>query len=144
MNYWDSSALVKLYLAEPGQTDLVSLSHAEPRIATSSLSLVEVCAAMAAALRGGRLTARVHADALRLFGDRWEEITAIRPADALLAAAAERAVRFGLRALDAVHLASLEVLGRDTGSTVQFVGFDRALNRAARKLGYGLPAFAPD
>jgi predicted nucleic acid-binding protein len=49
--------------------------------------------------------------------------------------AGDLAERFGLRAYDAVHLASADQLHRETRSSIWFACFDAALNDAASKLG---------
>lgn len=54
--------------------------------------------------------------------------------------AGDLAERLGLRAYDTIHLASAERLYRGTQSSVRFLCFDGALNRAASTLGLTLIA----
>ena len=54
--------------------------------------------------------------------------------------AGDLAERLEIRAYDAIHLASAERMYRETQSSVRFLCFDSALNRAASTLGLTLIA----
>jgi len=129
MLYLDSSAAVKLYVAENG-TDLVRAAVAgDGLIVSARISFVEVLAALAAAGRVGRLAdpGAVAAG----FRAHWRAYVVVEIDRALTEAAADLAVRHALRAYDAVQLAAaLLAAGGDPGS-VRFATFDRALARAA-------------
>ncbi|OIQ66702.1 hypothetical protein GALL_517260 [mine drainage metagenome] len=73
---------------------------------------------------------------------RTAHISVVTSDPALLMRATELADGFALRGLDAVHLANAERL-RQGVSTLEFVAFDAALNRAARLPGLALPDFIP-
>ncbi len=123
--YFDSSALVKLLVDEPG-TDLTSeLWDGCDAALSSRLAYPEVRAALAASARNSDLTE----DQLRSAEAAWEEFWAsVRPVE--LTPSVERnagrlAERRALRGADAVHLAS--ALALDSADLVVAV-WDRRLH----------------
>jgi uncharacterized protein len=129
--YLDTSALVKLYLAEDGSERAMTLFTAAEVAIVNALAFVEVRAALAAAVRAGRL----HADA---FATAKEDLQTLRETFAVvdpggvLDAAADAAERYALRAYPAVHLAS--ALAVAAGDLV-FVSWDADLSAAAARAG---------
>ncbi len=116
--YLDASALTKLVIAERGSDELRA-GLAGHRLFTSRIAVVEVTRAV------GRVMAS--ADLSPVF-DR----VAFVELDASLA---ERAATLGgppLRALDAIHLASAELLG---GELTAFITYDARQAAAARASG---------
>jgi predicted nucleic acid-binding protein len=134
--YLDTSALIKLLLRdEPGGDVVREIVEATDMTFTSRLSHPEARAALAAAHRAGRLSARDHT---MVKGDLDRAVASLRVVElraALANAAGYVAERFALRAYDAVHLASALVV--DEGDTV-VVTWDRALASAASAAGLGL------
>jgi predicted nucleic acid-binding protein len=125
--YFDSSALVKLVVEEPG-TDIASAVWDGCGAALSSrLAYPEVRAALAASRRNSDLAA----GELRTAEATWEEFwAAIRPVE--LTPSVERnagrlAARRALRGADAVHLAS--ALAVDSSDLV-FAVWDRRLHES--------------
>lgn len=127
--YFDSSALVKLLVDEPGSALAARLWDGCDAALSSRLAYPEVHAALAAADRNHDLDA----DALSQATRAWEEFwAAIRPVE--LSAHVERragdlARQHALRGADAVHLAS--ALAVPTTDLVVAV-WDRRLHAAAR------------
>jgi predicted nucleic acid-binding protein len=112
--YLDSSALVKRYALEAG-SDWVRALCGEPDhiIAVALIGLVEVTAAVAGKLRGGRLdqaTADVILDSLKAHAV--DEYTLLDVDQYTVNEAMQLALRRGLRGYDAVHLASALRLNR--------------------------------
>ena len=102
---------------------------------TSRLSYPEARAALAAASRAGRLAAAEHTEAKRDLDRAIASLRVVKVGTLVARAAGDLAERFGLRAYDAVHLASALVL--DGGDTV-LVTWDRALASAASAAGLGI------
>jgi uncharacterized protein len=122
--YADASALVKLVILEPESSALIEyLGDPMPRLLSSQLAVVEVTRAAKVAMPEGgeEEAARVLAscDLLDV------AVGIVRRAAAL---ASER-----LRALDAVHLASVLHLEPD-----EVLAYDQRLVRAARELGFAV------
>lgn len=141
--YFDTSAIVKLYLKEAFSEDTAQLFCSAQFVSTHEIAYVETRAALAAARRANRLNGEEHAISVRNFQNDWSfGVTSVATDDTLIEHAAELAEGFGLRGYDAMHLASAVRL-RLQLNDLQFVSFDRTLNRAARLLSLSLPAFTP-
>ncbi|HXE31272.1 MAG TPA: type II toxin-antitoxin system VapC family toxin [Terriglobales bacterium] len=135
--FLDTSALVKLYVREPGTDAMLRLAaHAQHgELYLSALAVVE----FTAALRVLERTGRVHpADVTELLAQFREHqgLRFVRTAvnDAVIEAALRLLDRHALRAYDALQLASALVLGRQLPDT-RFVCSDQALALAARAEG---------
>jgi predicted nucleic acid-binding protein len=130
--YFDTSALLKLVIAEAGADQASLLWERASEVVVSRLVWPEALAALAAARRGRRLTEEGHAAAVRLFRDLFGRCTVVSVADHLVERAAELASGYDLRAADAIHLATaLAVM--EPGSI--FVTWDKRLQQAAIEAG---------
>ena len=127
MVYLDSSALVKLVVAEPESAALRRYLRTELERASCALARVEVVRAVRP--HGATATSRARQLLRRL--------DMIQVDDELLdgAAALDGVV---LRSLDAIHLAAAQMLGDDLAAIVTY---DERMTRAAELL--GLPVHAP-
>ncbi|MHB8765014.1 MAG: type II toxin-antitoxin system VapC family toxin [Deferrisomatales bacterium] len=135
--YLDSSALVKLYVAEPHST-LVREAVRDAALCCSHLiAYAEVRAALARALRLGRETAAGLQLHKQEFDRAWSCLDVVLPDAALVRRAGELAEQCGLRGYDSVHLAAAESVAGRLGPTVEFVlaVFDVELAAGARTLG---------
>jgi predicted nucleic acid-binding protein len=124
--YVDASAVVKLYVHEPESDEAAELLRGQ--WASGRHTLVEVRRALSQALAGPELSI-----ARDRFASDWERTLIVELDEHVCGAAAELAESTGVRALDALHLAAAELLGRDERS---FVTFDQRLAAAARSLGW--------
>lgn len=130
--YFDSSAFVKLVMAEDG-ADVADATWDVCEIATSSrLAYPEVRAALAAAGRAGRLDDAALAVAVDRWEEYWSSVSVIEVDPELARRAGALAGEHSLRGADAVHLASLLVLG---DPAVLFAAWDRRLRTGALSLG---------
>jgi uncharacterized protein len=129
--YFDTSALGKLYLAEDGSERAMTLFTAAEVAIVNALAFVEVRAALAAAVRAGRLQADVFATAKEDLQTLRETFAVVDPGG-VLDAAADAAERYALRAYDAVHLASALAVA---ASDLVFVSWDADLSSAAERAG---------
>jgi predicted nucleic acid-binding protein len=132
----DTSALIKLIVVEDG-SDVAAELWASYPAASSVLAYPEARAALSAARRATRLTARAHDRAVAELGALNAELVIVGVDEALARRAGELADERALRGYDAVHLASALALG--LGETI-LVTWDRDLSDAA--VGAGL-AVAP-
>ena len=104
----DSSALVKRYLREPGRELVLEAMEADPVWCASELARTEVMLALDRVAIGPR-----QADQLwRSFRDDWDAFHVVPVDDRCLASAVDVGARFGLRTVDAVHLAAADRLPR--------------------------------
>lgn len=131
--YFDTSAIVKRYVAEPGSPRARALMR-RYQVVSSALMPIEALSAFARRLAVGDLADRDFAAILsRLDGDRqmWE-LLEVTP---LVLARAEEMVRTGgLRALDAIHVGSALVFESVAGMRLPFItGDNRQRVGAARE-----------
>jgi predicted nucleic acid-binding protein len=124
--YADSSALVKLAVAEPESEAVLRWFTEAEIVVTSRIGLIET----------RRSVARVPHDAEHLLRALAE--VAVMEVDIRVAEAAARVRPPGLRTLDAIHLASAIEMGPALNA---FVTYDDRLAFAARSL--GLPVVRP-
>ena len=134
--YLDTSAYVKLYVAEPG-SDLVEAAKAQAgAICTHLITYAELSATLAKAVREGRLTREGLARQLLRMEADWASTQVVDVTEGLVRRAGELAQRFGLRGYDSVHLAAAEAVWQALpGVDFRFVAFDDKLVEAARGLG---------
>ncbi len=135
--YLDSSALVKLYVAEPHSEEVRDAAQSAALCCSHLIAYAEVRAALAKAHRVGReSTSGLHLHR-KEFDEAWSRFDVVLPDAALVRRAGDLAERFALRGYDSVHLAAVEAVANRLGPTVEFVlaAFDVALAAGARKLG---------
>lgn len=138
--FWDSSALLKLLVEEPGTEVAVALWDEATAVAASRLAVPEVSAALAAAERGGR----IDPERRRVAMGEWRRYLAALDVLELTPAvgdhAADLAAAYPLSGADAVHLATALAL-RDPALVV--ATWDRRLASAASAEGLDIvPALA--
>jgi uncharacterized protein len=124
LSYIDSSAIVKLAVAEPESTALRSYLSRRLPLVTSALARVEVARALMPS--GSEAVARGE-EVLR-------RIQLLRVNDRVLREAG-RMVPADLRSLDAIHLASARELG---AAVTQIVTYDERMADAARASGWSV------
>jgi predicted nucleic acid-binding protein len=132
----DTSGLAKLLLNEDGSPEMRAAGSAADRLVSAAIAYVELRAAVAAALRAGRIPETERQRLARDLERVWGGVIAIDVDEPLLRRAGDLAEQMGLRAYDAVHLASL-VASADPDEAI-FACWDADLRRAARALGYPL------
>lgn len=118
-------------IVEAGSELVAELWGTRLQAASSILCYPEGRAAVAAARRGGRLSATGHRRAREEFESLQSELLLVGIDGPLARQAGELAEELGLRGYDAVHLASALALGLAT----TFVTWDRDLSAAARVSG---------
>ena len=111
ITYVDTSTLLKLLIDEEGSDRAELVWDAADALASVSLIVVEARAALAAATRGERLTARQHEQAKDELSALTGDLHLAAVTDDLIARAANLAEDEGLRGYDAVHLAAALLLG---------------------------------
>lgn len=134
--YLDSSALVKLYVTEPGSDDIATLVQSASVVATSALAYAEVRATLGRLRRERRMTPTELKSAKQQFESDWETMLVLTCNNALTRKAGDLAEQHALHGADAVHLAAFErLLTMVEDDDVHFSCADQRLNKAARQLG---------
>jgi hypothetical protein len=133
--FLDASALVKLYVQEPGTDRLLPLVSNQPenRFAVLAISAVEFHSAIRRRQRAGDIDATVAASLLEALQSHMES-RFIRQMvnDPVIDTAKEMIDRYVLRAYDAVQLAGCLVLCAIAAESFTFVCSDHRLLDAAR------------
>ncbi len=129
--FLDSSALVKLYIAEAETPTVMAAVQAAKSVVVSTLAMPETVSSFARRASQGSLTeAEVQEAFKNLLGD-WEDLERIEVDDWIAKEAAMLTRSKGLRGADAVHLATCARVSRERRG-VQFLAFDDALTAAAK------------
>lgn len=137
--YLDTSATVKLFLDDEGDGhDVRLVIESAGIVITSRLTFVETAAALAAARRSGRISVDDHRLAMAGFDRAWAAMEVVEITDHVARDAAEVADTFGLRAGDAIQLASLRRMA--SASTV-LIAWDSRLRDAA--IASGIVCYPP-
>jgi len=133
--YLDTSALVKLYVAEDGSRAMRAFAARAEALATSVVAYAEARAAFARLLRSGGTTPRQHGRRLRRLDLDWDDYVRVELTPELAREAGNLAELHGLRGFDSIHLASGVWLGERSASEIAFAAYDRRLHAAAALAG---------
>ena len=134
--YLDASALVKRYVEEPGSAAVRSAIEQATVVGTVVVSLAEVLAALAKAIRVQALSEAEAEAARKAFRAEWPDYVRVRVTEELVNRAGELAWQHGLRGYDAVQLAAAVVWRDKLGCQVTFATFDRRLWNVGRVEGF--------
>jgi uncharacterized protein len=131
--YFDTSAFVPLVIDEASSAACARLWEQADDVVSTQLLYVEAAAALAQAVRCGRITAAQETRALRIVDRLWCELNVVEPTEELIRRAAAVASAEALRGYDAVHCATAEdVNERD----LVFASGDRRQLKTATNLGF--------
>jgi predicted nucleic acid-binding protein len=142
MSYWDTSALVKLYVEEADSLDFERLLVPQSVLVTSRITAFEACATFHRKENEGALRP---GSAEKLFNQFLEDIHSgqirLIPIDFLvdsrIGALYEKCFGFKppipIRTLDAIHLVCAEISGEK-----EIITTDKRMRQAARQLGFVL------
>ena len=137
--YLDTSALVKVYVAEGASETVRSWMARADDIAIVGIAYAEARAAFARHAREGRLAKADLRQVVTRLEDDWTRYTVIDTTELVVRSAGGLAERHALRGFDAIHLAAALEL-RAPGIVVEFACFDDRLERAARRERLRVPA----
>ena len=132
---------MKLYFDEHGSELIRERVHEDPVVATSLIAYVEARAAFAR--HRPQFSASDYRRIVAEFDGDWDRYLRIDVNPGLTRIASTLAERHGLRAYDAIHLASALEAGQRLGSLPRFACWDRALNVAAAREGLPLLSARP-
>ena len=133
--YWDTSALIKLYVQEAGTTDVAQLLQQADLSGTVVVCHVEVAATLAKLVRMKSLRRKPAQMALQHFLQDWPTLIQIQITQPLLTQAATLAWDHGLRGYDAIHLAAAYSWQSLLSETITFASYDQHLWQTAQILG---------
>ena len=131
----DSSALVKVFVNEPGTSIIQpfiidAFANSDVLLMTSAVTNAEMMAAFAALRRGRNLSQRQFEETVTRFRERWQEFSIPEVTSSLIDRSGEIGLQHKLKGADAFQLASaLEA------ETELFISTDNDLNAAATAQG---------
>lgn len=134
--YLDSSGMVKLFLPDEGGGDeLLAALGILGVTTTNRFTYVETRAAFAAARRDGRLSPADHDAVVSAMEAIWGGMVVLDLTDGIARDAGDLTEAFGLRAGDAVQLATVRAVESDD---VVLVAWDQRLRTAAVAAGFAI------
>jgi predicted nucleic acid-binding protein len=131
MNYLDTSALIKRFVAEKGSPLIQTIVTRGGSVATAKIAYAEVYAGLTRKHREGHLSDRLYALSCRQFESDWQAYILIDLRDEILLLARDLIQRHPLKGFDAIHLASALSLKSALGEEMTFAAADERLLRAA-------------
>lgn len=138
--YFDTSALLKLYVDEVSSAVVASWAIDADHVASSRITYIEAHAALARRTREDSMAEAEFTSLLLRFRNQWSTVLSIDFDDHL---AAELATKHGLRSLDAIHLAAaIAMRHSDPDADFAVACFDTRLCNAMRA--EGLPLLSAD
>lgn len=108
--YFETSALVKLFLDEPEADFARDLWDQSDLVSVGRIAYPEARAALAAAQRAGRISPSELDDASKRLNRLWTQVQVVELDEALAFSAGDLAESHALRGFDAVHLATAVAL----------------------------------
>jgi predicted nucleic acid-binding protein len=131
--YLDTSALVKLYVAETGTEVVASAVERAQALATVRITYADARSAFAQHARARGIAAGALRHVVRHLDEEWGQYSIVEVTDALVRRAGVLAERHRLRGYDAVQLSAAVDLRIAGAADVAFASFDARLNQAARR-----------
>jgi len=131
--YLDTSSLAKLYVDEIDSAEIRDRVHEATIVVTSTLSYAEMWSVAARRRRERILSAREAGRILDVFESDWNHFGKINVDHTLLKEAGRLLMKYPLRALDAIQLASALSFRHDMDEPVVFASADERLQWAARR-----------
>ena len=133
--YLDSSALVKMYIQEPGTDVVHDLVLSSTACATSSIAYAETRAALARRHREGIIGTSEAAKIKSALLDDWQRFFVVPVSLAIAKLAGDLAESHALRGMDAVHLATALWLKEQQPAPLTLAAWDTRLLQAASSVG---------
>jgi predicted nucleic acid-binding protein len=137
--YFDSSALARKYVKEPGSDQIIALWRASSAVFTSALTYAEMVASLHRKRREVVIPAKTFERILASFRGDWQEFYCIEVSGTLHPVIDRLVATYPLRGFDAIHLASAFLVHEKVPKGFAFACFDRQLLDAARQ--EGMPTF---
>jgi hypothetical protein len=136
VKFWDTSALVPLFIAERESARAERWLRADPGVIVWMLTRVELLSAIARRRRGDRKANRVLRTARMNLLEAWTEWMEVIDMPAARRQAERLVETHPLRAADALQLAAALVACEGVASSLTFVTLDRNQAEAAEREGF--------
>ncbi|MBI3050438.1 MAG: type II toxin-antitoxin system VapC family toxin [Acidobacteria bacterium] len=140
--YFDASALIKRYVDEPGRREVLRLLRRHDCV-TSAVLPIEVHSALRRRASEGTLDKERIPEILKRFAADRPFWMMVRVSNDVLAAAETLVAAHPLQALDAIHVASVQLFATRLAVPAVFVSADARQTTAAAALGMTIRHIAP-
>jgi predicted nucleic acid-binding protein len=131
VTYLDTSALVKRFVSEAGSSEIQNLLTRGEPVASATIAYAELYSGLTRRHREGVFSQLQYRLACRRVERDWMALVKVELGAEILSSARGLIQRHGLRAFDAIHLASALGLQAAANEPVTFVAADQRLLRAA-------------
>lgn len=132
--FCDTSALIKLYIVEPGSKELKRNATQAEAVAVCRIAWAEAHAALSRRAREVPKDTAITEQAKAALAKDWPRFVVLEVTQALVERAGEYADTFALRGYDSIQLAAAFEARRTSGLPIFFASFDTRLNKAAKLL----------
>ena len=139
MRFWDSSALVQLYLDQGLQKFVNRLYREDGDVVVWWGTQVECLSAFLRYAREGGMTQADADRVIRRFGTQARRWSEIQPVPLVRDQAARMLRLYSLRAADALQLAAAWLAANQQPAELEFVSLDQRLRAAAAREGFPVP-----
>ena len=136
MKFWDSSALIPLFVGQPSSTPMRALFEEDTDVLVWILTDVEVWSALGRLRRDGAMSAAQAQDAAVLVESFWKMVRVVSAIDAVKVRARRLLNTHQLRAADSLQLAAGLTATHDLPFGHAFVCLHQRLADAARAEGF--------
>jgi predicted nucleic acid-binding protein len=136
VRFWDTSALVPLFIAERESAQAQRRLREDPEVVVWTLARLELLAALARRGRDEPAVARQLRAARRHFLDAWERWSEVIAADVVRRHAERIVATHPLLASEALHIGAALVAAEHDPGTLEFVTFDRRQAAIAEREGF--------
>jgi predicted nucleic acid-binding protein len=136
LRFWDSSALLPLFVAKPHSVAVEALIREDPSMIVWWASRVECGSAVHRLRREGTLTTAESAQLLARLGEAIDAAEVVQPGEELATVALRLLASHPLRAADALQLAAALVWARERPGGHEIVCLDDRLASAALLEGF--------
>ena len=133
--YCDTSALIKLYVAEEASDGVLAAATSASALVVCRIGWVEAMAAFSRREREVPGDADPIAEARLRLQAHWDSYAIVEITQPLVELAADLADTFALRGYDSVQLAAARIVQQSSPDPLHFACFDVRLSKAARTLG---------
>ena len=133
--YLDTSAFVKRYVREAGTDEVITLVENSVSVGTTSLTRVEMAAALEKTVRQGWIKRKSAWQAWQDFLGHWSSFSRLNISSGVIERASTLAWEYSLRGYDAMHLASALLWQETLDTQITMATFDRDLWQASKKTG---------
>jgi predicted nucleic acid-binding protein len=138
MRFWDSSALVTLFVAQKTTSSVRDLYASDPQVVAWTLSDVEMRSALVRLEREGALAASGLQEAVKEIETFWPRVNVVTLVESVKSRAKRLLGVHALRAADALQLGAALAVTTDDPRGFGFVSLDSRLTDAARKEGFAI------